>query len=140
MWRGTRSMLRCPRARSVPGNRKRLFNRLNQLDIGLFGRAERNVPSVRLVPGKLREIVAERLIFEVTNSAGKNFVASNEEPVVRKPLKLFARQILTTGIRQGEVFSHVLPGWDRPADGAGRGAKRLDRLHQGYIGLLNRVK
>src|SRR5437899_1394539 len=69
-----------PRPRcSRPGRRRSLFERLNQFHVGLFDRAERNVPSIRLVPGELREIGAQRVILKIPASAGENFVANNDE-------------------------------------------------------------
>ena len=58
-----------------------MLERLNQFDVGLFDRAERDVPSMRLVPGKLREVGAECVILKVPASAGENFVPSNVKPV-----------------------------------------------------------
>src|SRR5258707_1388798 len=82
----------CPRC-SRPGRRRSLLERLNQFHVGLFDRAERNVPSMRLVPGKLREIGAQRVILKIPASAGENFVANNDELIRGEALKLFGCQI-----------------------------------------------
>ena len=113
---------------------------MNQFDVGLFDRAERDVPSIRLVPGKLREIGAERVILKIPASAGENFVANNDELICGKALKLFGRQIPATGIREGDAILHFRLGRDRPRDAAGRGSRCFDRLNQADVGLFDRAE
>ena len=56
-----------------------MLDGLNQSDVGLVDRSERDVPGIRLVPGKLREVGAQRVILEIPSSAGKDFVANDHE-------------------------------------------------------------
>jgi hypothetical protein len=116
----------------------RLLDGLDQIDIGPFDRVERNVPGVRLVPGKLLEVGAERGVFEVPAFAGKDFVAHKDELVRREALKVGGRQILPARI--GDARPRVRLGRNR-LDAAGRcGGGIFDRLNQVDIRHFNRAE
>src|SRR5262249_12372191 len=124
---------------STPGRRCRLFERLNQFDVGLFDWAERDVPTARLVPGKLREVGAERVVLEIPAPAGEDFVANNGELIRGKALKLFGRQIPASRIREGDGILRLGVGRKRACEGA-RGGGSFDRLNQADVGVFDWAK
>src|ERR1700730_2503299 len=95
---------------------------------------------MRLVPGKPREVGAERVILKVPAFAGENFVADNGKLIRGKALKLFGRQILATGIREGNAILRFRLGRERPHDGARRGGRCFDRLNQVDVVSFDRAE